>query len=279
MMKSKRVKNIVLNVLVVVIVCIVLLPFYFMLTTALKTSEGSVAYPPELFPKAITFEHFRNVLDASVFPFWRYFFNSLHVAFLTATLAVVIGGMGAYSLAKLEFFGKRIIKEGTLIVYMFSGILLVVPLFKIISGIGLYDSKLAIVITCLVMTMPATLFMLSSYFATIPVSLEESAMIDGLNRVQVIYKIVLPLSVPAIMSVFAFVFMIAWNDFLFSFTFLSTPENMTLPIGLRQLFSSKDYIWGRMMAASFLTAIPVVIMFSVVEKFITGGLTAGGVKG
>jgi multiple sugar transport system permease protein len=205
-MKRKRIEEIVLNILVVVIVCIVLLPFYFMLTTALKTSEGSVAYPPELFPKTITFEHFRDVLNANVFPFWRYFFNSLSVAFSTATLAVVIGGMGAYSLAKLEFFGKRVIKEGTLIVYMFSGILLVVPLFKIISGVGLYDNKLAIIMTCLVMTLPATLFMLSSYFATIPVSLEESAMIDGLNRVQVIYKIVLPLSIPAIMSVFAYVF-------------------------------------------------------------------------
>ncbi|MDF2892264.1 MAG: sugar transporter permease [Clostridia bacterium] len=277
-MNAKKIKNIFLNMLVVIVICVTLTPFYFMLTTALKTSQGSVAYPPQIFPTEITLQHFKDVLNPAIFPFWRYFRNSLFVASITASLAVIIGSMGAYSIAKLDFPGKRIFQEGSLIVYMFSGILLVVPLFKIISAIGLYDNKFSLVITCLVTTLPAALFMLSSYFTTIPVSLEEAAMIDGLSRLQVILKIVIPLSIPAIMSVFAYVFMIAWNDFLFSSIFLSTPENMTLPTGLRQLFSSKDYVWGRMMAASFLTAIPVVFMFSMVEKFITGGLTAGGVK-
>jgi multiple sugar transport system permease protein len=277
-MNAKKIKNIFLNIMVVIVICVTLTPFYFMLTTALKTSQGSVAYPPQIFPTEITLQHFKDVLNPAIFPFWRYFRNSLFVASITASLAVIIGSMGAYSIAKLDFPGKRIFQEGSLIVYMFSGILLVVPLFKIISAIGLYDNKFSLVITCLVTTLPAALFMLSSYFTTIPVSLEEAAMIDGLSRLQVILKIVIPLSIPAIMSVFAYVFMIAWNDFLFSSIFLSTPENMTLPTGLRQLFSSKDYVWGRMMAASFLTAIPVVFMFSMVEKFITGGLTAGGVK-
>ena len=104
-------------------------------------------------------------------------------------------------------------------------------------------------------------------------------MIDGLSRFQVIYKIVLPLSVPAISSAFIYVFMIAWNDFLFSFTFLSSQEKLTLSVGLKQLFGSMDYVWGRMMAAALLTAIPVIITFSAVEKFISGGLTAGGEKG
>ncbi|HYE82369.1 MAG TPA: carbohydrate ABC transporter permease [Clostridia bacterium] len=277
-MKAKMVKNVILNTIVFIVVATTLLPFYFMLTTALKTNKGSVAFPPQIFPTEMTLQHFMDVLNPAIFPFWRYFFNSLQVAFTTALLAVIIGSMGAYSLAKLDFPGRKLIQEGSLVVYMFSGILLVVPLFKIISGIGLYDNKFALVITCLVTTLPATLFMLSSYFTSIPVSLEEAAMIDGLSRFQVIYKIVMPLSIPAIMSVFAYVFMIAWNDFLFSSILLSTPDNMTLPIGLRQLFSSKDYVWGRMMAASFLTAVPVVFMFSLVERFITGGLVAGGVK-
>ncbi len=279
-MKSlKKIKKILFYLLILLVLSIVLFPFYLMVTTALKTSAGSVAYPPEIFPKAITFQHFIDVLNPEIYPFLRYFWNSTQIAFATATLAVIIGGMGGYSLAKLEFFGKKYIQESTLVVYMFSGILLVVPLFRIISGIGLNDNKIAVVITCLVSTMPATLFMLSSYFTTIPTSIEESAMIDGLNRLQVIFRIVLPLSIPAVMSVFVYVFMIAWNDFLFSFTFLSSPENMTLSVGLRQLFNSKDYVWGRMMAGSFLTAIPVIIMFSLVEKFITGGLTSGSIKG
>lgn len=278
-MNKKIIKKVFFYLMVIGSVCVVLLPFYIMLTTALKTNKGSVAYPPEIIPKIITFQHFIDVLNPEIYPFLKYFLNSASVALITATIAVIVGALGGYSLAKLEFPGKRVIQESTLIVYMFSGILLVVPLFKLLSKIGLNDNKLAVVITCLVSTLPAVLFMLSGYFTTIPVSLEESAMIDGLSRLMVILKIVLPLSVPAVMSVFVYVFMIAWNDFLFSFTFLSSPENMTLSIGLRQLFSSKDYVWGRMMAASFLTAIPVIMMFSVVEKFITGGLTAGGVKG
>ena len=162
---------------------------------------------------------------------------------------------------------------------MFSGILLVVPLFKIMSSIGLNDSMWAVVIADLVSTLPAAIYMLSGYFETIPASLEEAAMIDGLSRFQVIYKIILPLSVPAISSAFIYVFMIAWNDFLFSFTFLSSQSKLTLAVGLKQLFGSMDYVWGRMMAAALLTAIPVIITFSAVEKFISGGLTAGGEKG
>ncbi|KRQ87616.1 Inner membrane ABC transporter permease protein YcjP [Caloramator mitchellensis] len=277
-MKKKLLINIFLNILVIIVLLITLMPFYFMVTTALKTSAASVAYPPEIIPKEITFQHFRDIFNPKLFPFLRYFSNSFKIAFSTASLAVIVGSMGAYSLARLDFPGKKYIQESTLVVYMFSGILLVVPLFRIISKLGLYNNKLAVIITCLVTTLPATLFMLSSYFKSIPDSLEEAAMIDGLSRFQVIYKIVIPLSIPAIVSVFAYVFMIAWNDFLFSSIFLSTPDNMTLSIGLRQLFSSKDYVWGRMMAASFLTAVPVIIIFSLVERFITGGLVAGGVK-
>ena len=124
-----------------------------------------------------------------------------------------------------------------------------------------------------------SVFMFTGFCKSIPLEIEEAAMIDGLSRFQVIYKIILPLSVPAISSAFIYVFMIAWNDFLFSFTFLSSQSKLTLAVGLKQLFGSMDYVWGRMMAAALLTAIPVIITFSAVEKFISGGLTAGGEKG
>ena len=132
---------------------------------------------------------------------------------------------------------------------MFSGILLVVPLYKIMSGVGLNDHHVGRCHRRYGSTLPAAIYMLSGYFTSIPQSLEEAGLIDGLSRVRVIYKIVLPLSVPAISSAFIYIFMIAWNDFLFAFTFLSDPKNMTLSIGLKQLFGSMDYVWGRMMAA------------------------------
>ncbi len=279
MKKKKRLMTLLHYLLVILVLVISLFPFYIMITTAFKTSSAAVAYPPQLIPKDVTLQHFKDVLNPEIFPFGRYFMNSFKIALTTACIAIVVGGLAAYSLARLVFPGKIIFKESTLIVYMFSGILLVVPLFKIMSSIGLTDSMWAVVTANLVSTLPAAIYMLSGYFETIPDSLEEAAMMDGLNRVQVIYKIVLPLSVPAISSAFIYVFMIAWNDFLFSFTFLSSQEKLTLSVGLKQLFGSMDYVWGRMMAAAFLTAVPVVITFSAVEKFISGGLTAGGEKG
>lgn len=279
MKRKTKGSTLIRSIVVIALLIVVLFPFYVMITTAFKTSEASVAYPPQIIPRDNTLKHFRDILDPEIFPFWRYFQNSFKIAFSTALIASVIGSMAAYSLARLTFPGKIAFKESTLIVYMFSGILLVVPLFKILSGIGLNDHLAAVVIADLVSTLPAAIYMLSGYFATIPESLEEAAMIDGLNRVQVIQKIILPLSVPAISSAFIYVFMIAWNDFLFSFTFLSSPDKLTLSVGLRQLFGSMDYVWGRMMAAAFLTSLPVIIMFTTVEKFISGGLTAGGEKG
>ncbi len=279
MKKKKRINTVVHYVLVLLVLLIALFPFYIMLTTAFKTSEAAVAYPPQIIPKDITLQHFKDVLNPNIFPFGRYLLNSFKIAFTTACIAIVVGGLAAYSLARLVFPGKKIFKESTLVVYMFSGILLVVPLFKIMSSIGLVDNMWAVVIANLVSTLPASIYMLSGYFETIPESLEEAAMIDGLSRVQVIWKIILPLSVPAIASAFIYVFMIAWNDFLFAFTFLSSQEKLTLSVGLKQLFGSMDYVWGRMMAASILMSIPVIVTFSAVEKFIAGGLTAGGEKG
>lgn len=279
MRHKKRVRSILHYLVVIIVLVAALFPFYIMVTTAFKTSEAAVAFPPQLIPKDVTIQHFKDVLNPDIFPFARYFLNSFKIAITTASIAIIIGGMAAYSLARLVFPGRIVFKESTLVVYMFSGILLVVPLFKIMSSIGLNDSMWAVVIANLVSTLPAAIYMLSGYFETIPASLEEAAMIDGLSRFQVIYKIILPLSVPAISSAFIYVFMIAWNDFLFSFTFLSSQSKLTLAVGLKQLFGSMDYVWGRMMAAALLTAIPVIITFSAVEKFISGGLTAGGEKG
>ena len=278
-MRRRRIINVLLNLLVVVILIVTLFPFFIMLTTALKTDAASVAYPPELWPSEITLHHFRDIVNPMVFPFFRYLSNSLLIAFITAVASVIICSLGGYSLAKLNFFGKRQIHNVTLVVYMFSGILLIVPLFQIFNSIGLIDNRFAVILACLVSSMPAALSMLVSYFQKIPDSIEEAARIDGLNRVQVMFKVVMPLSVPGIMSVFSYVFMQAWNNFLFANTFLSSMEKQTLIIGMRNLFTSQDYVWGRMMVASLLTAIPVIIVFSLVERFISGGRLDGGVKG
>ncbi|MEH7453339.1 carbohydrate ABC transporter permease [Gottfriedia acidiceleris] len=277
--RNKIIKKTGFYVVLILILGIMLFPFFIMLMTSLKSSKEAIATHPTILPHEWTFQHYIDIFNPTIFPYLNYFKNSLIVSIIAASLSVVLGILGAYALSKLKFKGRVTINASFYTVYMFSGILLVVPLFKIISGFGLYDTKMALIITMIVQTLPTAIFMLRSYFDTIPEDLEEAAMIDGLSRLKIIFYIIIPLSISGIVSVFVYAFMIAWNDYLFASIFLSSSENFTLPIGLNTLFSTPDYVWGRMMAASLVTALPVVIMYALSEHFIKGNLTEGGVKG
>lgn len=276
--KSKRTKKIAFYVTMVAFLCITLFPFAIMLMTSFKSSKEAISTHPTFFPKEFTFQHYIDIFNPDIFPFLTYFKIVWLFRFLVR-IAVVLGILGAYALSKLRFKGRMTINASFYTVYMFSGILLIVPLFKIISSLGLYDTETALIITMVVQTLPTAVFMLKSYFDTIPTDIEEAAMMDGLNRFQIILRIIVPLAISGIVSVFVYCFMVAWNDYLFASIFLSSAEKFTLPIGLNTLFSTPDYIWGRMMAASLVTALPVVIMYAISERFIKGNLTDGGVKG
>lgn len=256
-----------------------LFPFFVMLMTSFKSSKEAVSTNPTILPTEWTFKHYIDIFNPDIFPYISYFKNSLMVSLTASVISVLIGILGAYALSRLKFIGRTTINASFYTVYMFSGILLIVPLFKIISGLGLYDTKTALIITMIVQTLPTSIFMLKSYFDTIPDDLEEAASIDGLNRIQIIFYIIIPLSISGIISVFVYSFMVSWNDFLFASIFLSDSVNFTLPIGLNTLFSTPDYVWGRMMAASLVTALPVVIMYALSDHLIKGGATEGGVKG
>ncbi|WP_420800264.1 carbohydrate ABC transporter permease [Neobacillus terrae] len=277
--KNRAVKKVSFYIGLIALLAVSLFPFFIMLMTSFKTSREAVSTTPTFFPEKWTFQHYIDIFNPDIFPYLAYFKNSLFVSLTASILSVAIGIFGAYALSKLKFKGRVTINASFYTVYMFSGILLVVPLFKIISGLGLYDTKTSLIITMIVQTLPTAIFMLKSYFDTIPDDLEEAAMIDGLNRIQIIFYIIIPLSISGIISVFVYSFMIAWNDYLFASIFLSDSANFTLPIGLNSLFSTPDYVWGRMMAASLVTALPVVIMYAISEHFIKGNLTEGGVKG
>lgn len=258
---------------------ITLFPFFVMLMTSFKGAKEAISLHPTLLPQQWTLEHYVDIFNPMIFPFVDYFRNSLVVSVVSSVVAVFLGILGAYALSRLRFKGRMTINASFYTVYMFSGILLVVPLFKIITALGIYDTEMALIITMVTQTLPTAVFMLKSYFDTIPDEIEEAAMMDGLNRLQIIFRITVPLAMSGLISVFVYCFMVAWNDYLFASIFLSSASNFTLPVGLNALFSTPDYIWGRMMAASLVTALPVVIMYALSERFIKSGLTAGGVKG
>lgn len=236
----------------------------------------------------LTDEQRRQILErfvdtGDIFPFPRYFRNSVLLSAIAALLSVTVAIFGAYSFSRLQYRGRGYVQRGVLLVYMFGGILLLIPLYKVAVGIGLLSTPtgtfIALLVVYMVQTLPVSLYMLGNYFRTIPFSIEEAALIDGLDRVQTIRRIIIPLSMGAIATVYIYSFMIAWNEYLFASVFLkSFQEIYTLPLGLRALFTSKNAIWDRIMSASMLTSIPVIVMFMAVQKRLVGGLSAGGVK-
>ncbi|MGM0640677.1 MAG: carbohydrate ABC transporter permease [Thermotogota bacterium] len=217
------------------------------------------------------------------FPFIRFFRNSLFIAGASAFVSLVISILGAYAFSRVWFPGRGTVQRGVLLVYLFGGTILAVPLYQIFVNIGLTGSgargMAALFVIYIVQTLPVSLYMLGNYFRTIPETIEEAAIIDGSSRFGVIWRIIIPLSLPAIVTVYIYAFMIAWNEYLFASIFVrSYPQFHTLPIGLYEIFYSEHAIWAKMMAASVLTSIPVVALFMIMQKYLTGGLTAGGVK-
>ena len=220
---------------------------------------------------------------SGVFPFFRYFGNSLILATIAALLSVSVAVLGAYSFSRMQYRGRSTIQRGVLFVYMFGGIIILIPLYKMFVSLGFLSTKTgtfaSLIVIYLVQTLPVSLYMLGNYFRTISFSIEEAAMIEGAGRFETIWKIIVPLSLSAIVTVFVYSFMIAWNEYLFASVFLRGFEKLhTLPIGLQTLYVSKNAIWDRIMAASMLTAVPVIIMFMSIQKNLAGGMSAGGVK-
>ncbi|CAN5779014.1 carbohydrate ABC transporter permease [soil metagenome] len=205
--------------------------------------------------------------------------NSAIVALATVVITVSLGTLAAYAAARLNFFGRRQISAVIVLVYLFPAIVLAIPLFVVFSRIGLSDSLAGLSIVYLAQTIPVALYMLRTYFETVPEEIEEAARVDGCSRLAVIRRVTLPLSAPAIASVSLYVFMIAWNEFLFAFLFLQAErDRWTLPLGLQQL-DSAEVAKTVLMAGSVIISVPIIILFFVAERFLTEGLTAGGVKG
>jgi len=277
--KKKTWKNILFYVGVVALVAFLLFPFIIMLSVALKTTAETIGYPPTIIPKAWTLEHFIDIFNPKIFPFIKYFINSIYIALVVSAVAVFLGILGGYALSKLQFKGKKPISEMFFLVYMFSGILLIVPLYKMLTAVGLRNTREAVIICMIVQTLPTAIYMTRSYFDTIPKELEEAGRVDGLGRMGTIFRIVVPLSLSGLVSVFVYAFMIAWNDVLFASIFIDSPDLLTIPIGLNSLFNTPDYIWGRMMAASLVTSLPVVVMYGISQSLIKGGRVEGGIKG
>lgn len=260
------------------LVGIICFPLFWMVSGSFKPRAELYAYPPTFLPQVWTLENYQTLLGQT--EFLTYFANSLIVAFGATGLALLFGTMGAYSLTRFRFAGLKPIAQSTLFCYMLPEALLVIPLYMFVVNVGLADTLYSLILSNTAFTLPLTLWFMRSYFAAIPATLEESAMIDGCTRFQAFYRVTLPLALPGVVSVGVFSFNHAWNEFLFALVFTSSERNKVLPIGLATWIGQDSvFSWGMLLAAAVLITLPVVLFYLLVQRHLISGLAAGGVKG
>ena len=260
---------------------ITVFPFYWMLNLSVRPLPDVMQNPARLLPTADQLANFAEPYRAVLldFNFLAFIGNSVLLSATTVAFTLLLAIPGAYAVTRLEFRLKNAMSWGILLVYMFPAIVIGIPLFVAYTKLGWRGNLLALIIVYLSSTLPVALYMLRSYFQTIPKDLEEAALIDGATRVQTIWIIILPLSVPAVASVALYTFMIAWNEFLFALLFLvESRDAWTLPLGLQQL-DGQEVPKTMLMAGSVIISVPIIVLFFFFERFLTRGLTAGAVKG
>ncbi len=263
--------------MLVPIMIFVLFPFYWVIITSFKTTTQISQRQSIFWPSPATLTQYEQLIFNSPFLVWLG--NSLLVAALSTIISVAIAALAAYALTRLKFLGAGLLTTAILITYLLPGTLIFIPLYQTLSDMGLINSYGALLTTYPTFLVPFATWVLIGYFRSIPVELEEAAMIDGASRLYAFVRITLPLAAPALLSVALFAFTNAWNEFLFAFVFITSESLRTLPIGLQSMVVGDILPWGELMAASLLTAIPVAILYMYAQRFLVGGLTVGAVKG
>jgi multiple sugar transport system permease protein len=205
--------------------------------------------------------------------------NSVFVGVASSAIALVIGTLAAYSLARLRFFGSNALARSVLFMYLVPSSLLFIPLYLIIANLGLLNSLWALILTYQTFNVPFCTWMLLGYFRTIPMELEDAARIDGCSRLGVLGRIILPLSAPGLVTAFIFSFTNSWNEFLYAAVMATRSELKTIPVGLYSFQIADILLWGQLMAAAILATAPVLVLYMLVQRFVVQGLTAGSVKG
>ncbi|HEX7304808.1 ABC transporter permease subunit [Lentzea sp.] len=255
----------------------VLAPLYWMTVTAFKSDDQIVARTDDLWPTPWTTEQFTNLFTGRAFGTW--YLNTILVSVASTVIALVCAALAGYALARLKFRGSESFTVTILLTYVMPGALLFIPLYQMMSGIGLNDSLWSLVLAYPTFTLPFATWLLVGYFKSIPADLEEAALVDGCTRFGAFLRIVLPLAKPGLLAVALFTLTNAWNEFLFAFVFITKDDYKTLPVGMQSMIFGDVVPQGQLAAASLLISIPVVVMYAFGQRFLTEGLTAGAVKG
>jgi ABC-type glycerol-3-phosphate transport system permease component len=252
-------------------------PFAWMASTAFKPPREIFVTPPTLWPSAWDLDNVRRLFDET--RFLTYFRNSLSVSLATVGLTLILSTPAAYSLTRFRFYGREKLAALILFTYMFAPIMIIVPFYVMVRFLGLTNTHTGLVMAYTAFCLPFNLWMLRTFFQSIPVDIEEAAMIDGANRFQAVVYVVLPLALPGVVATGIFTFILAWNDYIFARVLLSADELKTLPVGIADLYNASVVDWGMIMASGLLVIAPIAGVFVFIQKYLVAGWGAGGVKG
>jgi ABC-type glycerol-3-phosphate transport system permease component len=275
----KRVGRAGLYLLMALIVFVVAFPLFWMVSTSFKSKVEIYVTPPTLLPTMWTLQNYVDLFWIT--KFGSYYRNSIIVASSATLLSITVGSLAAYSLSRFRFLGFALYLRLILFTYMMPSIFLMIPLYILAVNVGLQDTLLGLIIANSTSALPFTIWLLRSYFGTIPIELEEAAMIDGCGRFRAFYRVVLPLALPGIIATSLFAFTAAWNEFLYALVFINTDELRTLPVGLNSWIGGGDSqmdVWSMLLAAAVLTTAPVLVFYGLIQRHLVVDLSAGGTK-
>jgi multiple sugar transport system permease protein len=279
MSRRKFWRRVLLQAALVPFLVFALFPFYHMALTSLK--QDRELYDRHAVPLIIkqgpTLEHYTKLLWDTEFLTWTK--NSLLVTMLSTTASVIMATVAAYALARLKFFGVGTFGTGIFITYLVPTSLLFLPLAQVINWLGIADSKWALVLTYPTFLVPFCTWLLMGYFRTVPKEVEECAMVDGATRIQALWRIVLPITIPGLVCAALFAFTLSWNEFIYALTFTSSSDQITASVGVTsELIRGDIYFWGQLMAGAVLGSVPIVFLYVFFLDYYVSGLTAGAVK-
>jgi ABC-type sugar transport system, permease component len=251
-------------------------PVLWMLSSSFKPNTDIFQYPPQLIPSTFTFDAYTAIFNDPTKV--RFFLNSYFVSLSVTVLTLLVGILAAFALSRYEFPFKKVLNVVIVSVQAVPPITLLIPYFGLIVFLGLYNSYPGLILTYLVFTLPYAIIMLTGYFNTLPRELDEAVKVDGGSSWTALWRVLVPISIPGLVSVGIYTFMIAWNEYLFALTLTKTPEMRTVPIGIQLLMGQHSYEWNQMMSMSILGSIPIMLLFLFFQRYFIGGMTAGAVK-
>lgn len=275
-MRQRTAAKLVTIVLTAALLAVLLFPFLVMISTMLRSSTEIYVKPPRWIPQRVVFTNFVQVW--AEYDLLVYFRSSLIIAVGATLLNGCLTTPAAYAVSRLRFAGRSVILFLFLVVQMFSPVIVVISLFKIMAGVRLLDTYLSMILAVTVFTIAFTTWMMSGYFRSIPLEIEEAALIDGCSRLRTMVRVMLPIAAPGVVTAMIYTFIYGWNEFLFGLSFMQSKGKMPLTIALYNFVGRWSTQWEMLTTAAFLAIIPVLALFYLIEKQLVAGLTGGAVK-